>query len=440
MQLLSILAIFSAYKHPQLRVFCMLIEFSVSNFRSFREKQTLSMVASPRLGKKQNVFDPEVAGEDFPKLLKVAAIYGPNASGKSNLVKAINLISDLLHKKPGDSHLIPADPFRFDRELVDKPSEFEINFIHEGTRFQFILKTTAERIFEETLFFFPKGKENLLYSRKFSPETVENYTFGSLLEGGTIVHEAWRRLTPPNSLFLAQAVLNSSEDLQQLKSPYEWLKNSNMCIGQNGITTWSIASRSMMMHSPVTKSALQDFLQHLDVPITGIRFEESEKFKSEIGPASKINDYVKLVESEAKTKLTHTTALGDAEFDFTEESGGTQNLMGFWIPWLHLHAKSSEKVVVVDELDSSIHPKIVELLVENHLVADKKSQLIFTTHDTHLMNTKLLRRDQFWLTERDANGATQVFSIHDFQGRGSEDIEKRYYEGRYRGLPILSRS
>ena len=132
--------------------------------------------------------------------------------------------------------------------------------------------------------------------------------------------------------------------------------------------------------------------------------------------------------------------MGDAEFDFSEESGGTQNLIGFWLPLLNLKDIHKEMVVIIDEFDSSLHPKIVESLVKDHLTNNVKSQLIFTTHDTHLMNTKILRRDQFWLTERDTNGATQMFSIHDFQGRDSEDIEKRYYEGRYRGLPILSRS
>jgi AAA15 family ATPase/GTPase len=92
---------------------------------------------------------------------------------------------------------------------------------------------------------------------------------------------------------------------------------------------------------------------------------------------------------------------------------------------------------MIDELDSSLHPKIIALLVEKHIKSRDQGQLIFTTHDTHLMDTKLLRRDQFWITERDGNGATKLRSIHDFKGRDSEDIEKRYYEGRYRGLPIV---
>jgi AAA15 family ATPase/GTPase len=96
-------------------------------------------------------------------------------------------------------------------------------------------------------------------------------------------------------------------------------------------------------------------------------------------------------------------------------------------------------VLVVDELDSSLHPKLVEALVEKHLESGLDSQLIFTTHDTHLMDSKLLRRDQIWMTERDAAGSTQLRSVHDFVGREGEDIEKRYYEGRYRSLPIVKR-
>ncbi len=93
--------------------------------------------------------------------------------------------------------------------------------------------------------------------------------------------------------------------------------------------------------------------------------------------------------------------------------------------------------LAVDELDSSLHPEIVSAIVEKLLKLESPAQLIFTTHDTHLMNTRLLRRDQFWLTERDKNGAKALRSIHDFDGRESEDIEKRYFAGRYRSLPVL---
>ena len=137
--------------------------------------------------------------------------------------------------------------------------------------------------------------------------------------------------------------------------------------------------------------------------------------------------------------FTHKTALGEADLSFQEESEGTQNLVGFWLPWSTRDLSPDEDrcILAVDELDSSLHPTIVANLVKRHLEAEVPSQLIFTTHDTHLMDSGLLRRDQVWITERDENGATQLRSIHDFEGREGEDLEKRYYEGRYRGLPLV---
>ncbi len=140
--------------------------------------------------------------------------------------------------------------------------------------------------------------------------------------------------------------------------------------------------------------------------------------------------------------MTHKTVLGEAQIDFSEESEGTKNLFGFALPWRLVQAKSPEyatSILAIDEFDSSLHPDIVATLVRKHIESDTAGQLIFTTHDTHLMTTKLLRRDQFWLTERDANGATQLRSIHDFEGSEEEELERRYFEGRYRALPLVRR-
>jgi AAA15 family ATPase/GTPase len=187
-------------------------------------------------------------------------------------------------------------------------------------------------------------------------------------------------------------------------------------------------------------------LGEIDIPISNIAFKDvssSNNFsepKPDILTLSSIIEDAKILlksGTKLKTTLTHTTSLGDAEFDLDEESRGTKNLMGFFGPWA---AISQNGIAIIDEFDSSLHPNIVEALIKKHLASTNTGQLIFTTHDTHLMDAKLLRRDQFWLTERDANGATQLRSIHDFDGREGEDIEKRYYEGRYRALPILRKN
>lgn len=418
----------------------MLIEFSVSNFLSFRERQTFSMVAGPRLKKTENTFRPDL-DEKFPRLLKIAAIYGPNASGKSNLTRALGAISSLAGRQPkAIQDPLPGNPFRFDSELSNKPSCFEVHFINDRQRYQFELSFDRERIVFEKLTYFPRGKETLVYSREYDGK-VEKYSFSDL-EGGSDVHEAWRRLTGPAVLFIAQAVANSSDELKQLKSPFAWLSSGLNVIESNSASTWSQASRAVALAIPKFADVIAEFLSDMDVPITKLRFDAKNEAGSEDAsarPKGKIDaeKFFRKVE-EGRTTLTHRTALGDADFDFDEESTGTQNLIGFWLPFEMLRERRDVSLSLVwDELDSSLHPEIVASLVRILQRFERPIQLIFTTHDTHLMDTRLLRRDQFWLTERNRFGATTLRSIHDFEGRDSEDIEKRYYEGRYRGLPYI---
>lgn len=421
----------------------MLIEFSVSNFRSFREKQTFSMVAAPRLKKKGNTFRPAVLGEQLPELLKVAAIYGPNASGKSNLIKAFQVVSRIAERQPSaEPKPLPVAPFRFDPALSIEPSCFEFHFIHQAQRYEFELTATSDRIVSERLVSYPKGKETLLYERHHGAGG-DYYVFGAGLEGGRELHEAWRKLTGPQMLFIAQAVANSNEDLNQLRVPLHWLMKGVIFVGQE-LEVWAKSTQELANKIPRFVGDLSSFLQAIDVPVTDIRFDrlsDATKSESTDGNLNVGGLTSAIAERNQKTKTTfvHKTKLGQAEFDFAEESDGTKNLIGFWLPWTFLDNPRDgyAKTLIVDELDSSLHPMIVASLVEKHLQNNDPAQLIFTTHDTHLMDTKLLRRDQFWLTERDANGATSLRSIHDFEGREGEDVEKRYYEGRYRGLPFV---
>lgn len=416
----------------------MLIEFSVSNFRSFRERQTFSMVAAPRMRKRENVFQPEPKSEKFPALLKVAVVYGPNASGKSNLLKALEVVAQIANSEPSTRDWpLPVSPFLFDAALAGQPSLFELHFIHAEVRYQFDLAATSERIIREKLVAFPKGRESLLYERQHTAQG-ESYRFGSLLKDSPVAEllEPWQKLTPPTLLFIAQAVANSSEKLNQLKAPFEWLKESSLFL-LDGMGGMAAAAQRLACKDDLHGSRIAFFLREVDVPITRMRVETIDIPKS---PTDGLAGPLIPGRARNKTVLTHKTALGEADLNYENESEGTKNLIGFWLPWTTQDpSQTSRRLLVVDELDSSLHPKIVAALVEKHINSGIRSQLIFTTHDTHLMDAKLLRRDQFWITERDSNGATQLRSIHDFEGRDSEDIEKRYYEGRYRGLPLIKR-
>lgn len=413
----------------------MLIEFSVSNFRSFREKQTFSMVASSsRVKKDENVFTPFVKGEEVPDLLKVAAIYGPNASGKSNFIKALDVVREISSRQPSANPApFPVSTFRFDQNMSNEPSRFELHFISAELRYEFTLALTQEQIVEESLVFYPKGKETLLYQRVNST-SGDKYTLGAELEGEKNLHQLWKNATSPQTLFISQAVANSSSNLNQLRVPFNWLNSGLIVSTPQLINSFIRLSQRHAEKNTQNAARLSDFLNDADVPIVKIRFDQKE--------ANSLSEN-KLLAQQTKMVLTHKSVLGEAEFDIDEESEGTKNLIGFWMPWF-LHQNSNwlneQYTLVVDEFDSSLHPEIVSYLVSKHINSGYKSQLIFTTHDTHLMDTKLLRRDQFWLTERDMHGATQFRSIHDFEGREGEDIEKRYFEGRYRALPIIRKS
>jgi energy-coupling factor transporter ATP-binding protein EcfA2 len=396
----------------------MLIEFSVSNFRSFRERQTLSMVAAPGLGKEGNVFAAPVDGEKLPDLLKVAAVYGPNASGKSNLLRALETLSTIAGLEPqARPRPLPVAPFRFDANLIDQPSTFEVHFIANRMRYAFIMSASAERIVEERLAAFPAGEEALLYHRK-----RDEYEFGAALEGEPVLHRTWSQATNPQVLFLSRAVAHSNESLQQLRHPHFWLTGGVQVI-LGDLSSWQQYTQVLVSAHPNMAVHVVNLLNDNDIPVSAVR---STNFPQTLLPAKE----------QPRTTLTHKTVLGEAQFDFDEESDGTKNLFGFAIPWRFARNRS---VFAIDEFDSSLHPDIVATLVRKHIESETPTQMIFTTHDTHLMTTKLLRRDQLWLTERDANGATQLRSVHDFEGSENEDIEKRYFEGRYRALPLVRR-
>lgn len=394
------------------------------------------MTAAPRLRRKENTIKLQTA-ERLPDVLKVAAIYGPNASGKSALVRALDCIPELMRREPGASaRPLAVWPFRFDAALLEEPSKFEYHFVQDGMRYQFDTWLRSDRVIWERLLCFPRGKEQLLYDRAFK-DGAYAYQYGSGLLGSVEIHEAWAKLTGPRTMFLSQAVANSSEDLKQLRAPYDWFDRirSMSSVSTKG---WVASSEALAAESPRFAKEISTFLSDFDIPIKGMFFKEKQ-----ISGASHhgVSEDRKKESSEMTAYYTHTSSLGTADFSSAEESDGTQNLIGFWLPWSLATQGRTDfcSIFIVDEMDSSLHPKIVESLIRSHLAQNSSVQLIFTTHDTHLMNAKLLRRDQFWVMERDENAASQLRSVHDFAGRESEDIEKRYYEGRYRGLPIVKR-
>jgi AAA15 family ATPase/GTPase len=424
----------------------MLIEFRVANFRSFDEEQVFSMAAAPRLKKKQNTIAIKLKGDPLPPLLKSVAIYGPNASGKSNFVNALRCFWLLIKRSDGNEAFFQKSyAFRFRSINANLPSKFEIHFIHQGLRYELGLWFNSTRIVKEWLTIYPSGIEQNLYIREYSEHLGrDQYTRGSLLEGSEGLHNLWAEATRPIDLYLIKAIANSNEQLQQLRAVVDWFANLQV-FSRVLLQKLSSVTNSLLAAHPEFSKWAADYLPDFDIATTKIKSEERSSYSKLVKNLAKLDGEVKdamerLTEMTGadggrwKTTFTHQFAGNQADFDLSEESDGTQALYAFAAIWLSL--EGTALVVVVDELDTSLHPLIIEKLVEKHHQRDN-GQLIFTTHDTHLMNPKSMRRDQFWFTQRNKHGATRLSSVYDYAGREGEDIEKRYFEGRYRALPIV---
>ncbi len=419
----------------------MLIEFSISNFRSIADTQTFSFVADD--SKPENpsaVFSPvgSVSISKF-KLLKSAAVYGANAAGKSNVIRALSTMKRIVmisaaSKQVGDE--LPVSAFKLDRDLSEQPSEFEVSFIYEGVRYQYGFSASRVRVHEEWLFAYPKGRPQNWFSRVWNAnERKTEWSFSANLQGEK---QTWKNATRDNSLFLSTAVqLNSL----QLKPVFDWFKHQVRFIGVDG---FSPAFSANLCHQ-AGHDAVLSFLKKGDVGIDGLDIL-ADKFKPEALP-DEMSEALKRViidnmqdEDVFEVKTKHLNDVGEAVvFDLEEESTGTQKLFAFAGPWLDCLEKGY--TLFVDELHDNLHPKLVQYLVElfhNEKTNPNNAQLFFTTHETSILNQAVFRRDQVWFCEKDKRNATQLFPLTDFSPRkGRENLEAGYLSGRYGALPYI---
>lgn len=416
----------------------MLIQFSVKNWRSVRDEQTLSMVkAKGDELFESNCFIPTAPATD--PLLRTSVIYGANAAGKTNLLTAIRtmktvIINSAINKQEGDE--LPMTPFLLDKETEDLPTEFEMIFIAAGTKYQYGFSATKLRIIEEWLIAFPNGRPQRWVDRSYDEETQkEVWSLGELLVGQK---KLWQDSTRSNALFLSTA---SQLNSQQLKPVFGWFKNT---LGLSNSQGWTPNYTASLIEDQESRSKVLAFLAAADLDIKDV-LVTSEKLGTE-GLESLPEEVKKqLIENLKKHKgysirTVHTGTQGHSvEFDFKQESDGTKKFFSFAGPWLDVLKKG--RVLAVDELHDNLHPRLVKFLVD--LFHDKRTnpnnaQLIFTTHETSILDQDVFRRDQIWFCEKDASQATRVFPLTDFSPRkGRENLEAAYLAGRYGALPYI---
>lgn len=416
----------------------MLVEMSVANFRSFREAQTFTlakgkgdeMVAT-------NTFNPAAANSIA--LLRSAAIYGPNASGKSNLLLALQtmkqvVVESAINLQRGDK--LPVTPFRLDSQTRQQPSEFEVTFLVEGVRYQYGFAATAERIHEEWLLAYPKGRAQRWFGRAWNPgDKRYDWELGNNLTGEK---QLWQKSTRDNALFLSTAVQLNSEQLQPI---FDWFKNTLRLANVGG---WGPVFSASLCESS-DKVRVMDFLRAADFHIDDI-LVESRPFDPDTLPTDMSEPVREAIAGDLKDKkildikTVHKGGDGDPiVFDFEDESDGTRKLFSFAGPWID--SLTNGYVLFIDELHDNLHPRLVQFLVQlfhSQETNPNNAQLIFTTHETSILNQEVFRRDQIWFCEKDESQATVLYPLTDFSPRkGRENLEAAYLSGRYGALPFI---
>ena len=418
----------------------MLVEFKVANYRSFREEQTLSLVASKDTQLSDNYVD-----QGKLRLLKVVGIYGPNASGKSNLIKALSTMRDIIEKpgKPGER--LPVAPFKLHDKYRNEPTSFEVTFIHEESRYQYGFTATTERVHDEWLYAYPKGRSRDIaqtwFERKFNRKTEETeWNFGSYLKGE---REKLKDRTINNVLFLSAGAQWNNK---QLTTVYKWFSERFLIIlPSERPTVTTIDMLADAQKDEEFKKVWYDYLGSMmrcaDFGIHGvnIKIEEFDLEKMEL-PADMLESVHEEILGNLKVEFIHRAEPAGKEVCFSnlEESNGTRRFFELAGPWLS--AITEGRALLVDELEASLHPHLVRELLkwfQNSKLSGVGAQLIFTTHDTSLLDPELFRRDQIWFTEKDEHGGTRLYSMLDYKPRKGEAMQKGYLSGRYGALPII---
>lgn len=415
----------------------MLLEFRVRNFRSFGDESVLSFVASTD----KELAETNVAStgiSTLPNVVRSAVVYGANASGKSNLLRAMQLMRGVVLEsvllKP--EQLFNVQPFRLSAKLKNEPTLFEMTFVLDGVRHQYGFEFTPSRIISEWLLVYQKAKPQRWIERRYDPETEkETFEFSSHLAGQK---RSWQDATRSNALFLSTAVQLNSE---LLKPIHAWFAESLIVLMDGGLIPFDFSTN--MVREPQGEGAIRSMMVAADIAISHIQavskkgFIQQIKFDMTSGTSEASREESDILVPE----FTHTAGKISANFELPDESQGTQKLFALAGPLLDIIKNG--KILVIDELDRSLHPLLVRQIIntfQDPVLNERGAQLFFTTHDTSLLDHQLLRRDQIWLTEKNADQSSSLIPLTQFSPRKGEALERGYLSGRYGGVPILDQN
>lgn len=428
----------------------MLIEFTVGNFTSFREKATLSLIAAPIRSKNKKLDDEHTISVDKDlRLLTSVAIYGANASGKSKLVKAANFMRSFVLRSFSSTQFdeaIGVEPFRLSKETEDQPSFFEAVFLIDGQQYRYGFEVTPTRVVSEWLYIVPKRREVLIFERE--GQTITPNPNNKLARE----YRSIRTLLPKinaeeplrnNALFLSVAAQNNGPISKKILS---WFLNMRFISGldDSGYSKFSVNQFA----DPEFKAMMLDMVKKLDVGIQDLEVMRQDREKALQEAPSELREILEKLEGlEAYSISTqHYKYNAQGEVTGTEtldfrmnESEGTQKL--FFMTGPIIDTLRNGRVLWIDEMEARLHPKITKAIVglfNSHDTNPKGAQLIFTTHETNLLDVNFMRRDQIWFIEKDSTASSQLYSLVDFKVRNDDaSVEDDYILGRFGAVPNI---
>ena len=409
----------------------MMINFSVKNFRSIKDEITIEFNASS--DKEHLNFVTETK---YCNILNATAIYGLNASGKSNLVRAMQLFSALLNLSVRNETLLSQliVPFAFDNDGAGIPSEFNINFIYENVRYEYGFSADSKQIYSEWLYAYPNKKPQLLFTREWLNDKYD-YKFGINYKGDK---KRFEEITKTTALFLSVAQsFDKQETASIIKNWFAKFFIENLHISGNiefgKSRTIDLVQRGLVTHNEVIK-----FLTESDLSIVHFDIKEDDANEEKLPDALKEFIVKNQIKKQPIVLTEHIVNNIPYQLTLNDESSGTQQMFNFAA--LVVIVLKNGGLLVIDELNNFLHPLLVKHIVGlfgNSETNPKHAQLIFTTHETTIMTTDFLRRDQIWFCDKSKEQSTVLYSAQEFSPRKTDNLEKAYLAGRYGAIPIF---
>lgn len=425
----------------------MILKLTASNFRSFKDQIEFSMIPSSSLAKSGNIAIVENFKGESIKYLKSAAIFGPNASGKSNLIRVLFFLRKQIIDKPKvDEGVELYDPHIFDTESERKPSSFEIEFLipvkGELNFIKYLYKVSvdSDKIISESLDYYPNGKESNLIKRNEYVEDTETQTAIVRMRASKKTVNIFK-----NQLTLSKYGIDEPHDI--ITPVFRYFENLEIINAVDSTKKRQLYANTsdLLDKDPQLKTKVEKLLRIADTQVKEVKILNLERELKESGENH--DETIKSIVSRnpwynhgVHEKYNNKIVIGEEVLPLLSESQGTITL--FALGGQIMNVLSNGGVLIVDELDTSLHFEITKLITGLFLSPDtnpKNAQLIFTTHDTSLLDRDVIRRDQVWFTEKDDFGISQLYSLQDFDNlREDTPFDKWYQAGKFGAVPNLS--